>query len=529
MTPIHEQAPIVDWLARPGAYPHAPQRVEMIETHISRVFLAGPYVYKLKKPVCYDFLDFSTPEARERASREELRLNRRLAPAAYVDVVPITRQASGEFQLGGTGPAIDWLVQMHRLPTDQTLEAIHRQGELRPEHLDRLARVLTTFYQNLPPLPLSPEEYRSRYVQHVRGNQRELLSVSHHLPPHVVQRVHGFQLQLLRLRPEVFDERIRRGRIVDGHGDLRPEHICLTDPPVIFDCIEFSPEFRTIDVADELAFLATECDFLNADWAGERVWQTYQQRSGDRVSPELFSFYKAYRACVRAKVAALRADQLEGPARETAATEARKHLELADRYAIPWVRPLVLLVGGLSGTGKTTLAAALSEALGAELLRTDLIRQQVFGLEHHAAATDDGIYRPEARRRVYEELFLRGAELHAERVSVVLDGTFSTVQEVRRAQQLAADPRAIFFAIECVCRPEVARERIARRLAAGRDASEARPEIHDVQQQRWEHWPADFRQSRVDTEQPLDKQVQQIVDQLAHTADYPSTDCCLPS
>lgn len=528
MTAIHEQESIVQWLARPGAYPHAPERVEMIETHISRVFLAGPYVYKLKKPVRYDFLDFSTLEARERACREELRLNRRLAPATYVDVVPITRQVGGELQLGGAGPAIDWLVQMHRLPTDQTLEALHRRGELRPEHLDRLARTLTTFYQNLKPLPLSPEEYRSRYVEHVRGNQRELLSVSHHLPPHVVQRVHGFQLQLLRLQPEVFDDRIRRGRIVDGHGDLRPEHICLADPPVIFDCIEFSPEFRTIDVADELAFLAAECDFLDAHWAGDQLWLTYQDLSGDRASPELFSFYKSYRACVRAKVAALRADQLEGPDHVRAAADARKHLELADQYATPWVRPLVLLVGGLSGTGKTTLASALSEALGAELLRTDLMRQQLFGPERHAGGTDAGIYRPEARLRVYAELFRRGAELHAERVSVVFDGTFSTGHGVRRAQQIAADPRAIFFALECVCRPEVARERIARRLAAGRDASEARPELHDIQQQRWEPWPAGIPQSRVDTEQPLDNQVQQIVDQLAYAANPPSTDCHLP-
>jgi uncharacterized protein len=523
METVSEFEAIVRWLAGSECYPHRPDRVEHVETHISHVFLAGSYVYKLKKPVKYDFLDFSTVEARKHACREEVRLNRRLAPETYLDTVPVTLGAGGAIRLNGAGKIVDWLVQMRRLPTELTLDSLHRRGKLRPEHIDRLAAALVRFYQSLPPLQLTPEEYRQRYLSHVHGNLRELLAAGHHLPQEMVERVHGFQLQLLRLRSEILDERVRAGRAVDGHGDLRPEHICLSDPLVIFDCIEFNPDFRCIDVVDELAFLAAECDFLGADWVGPQLLRTYQQQSGDQPAAELWAFYKSYRACVRAKVAALRADQVQGEPQEAAAKEAQWHLALADQFAAPWLRPLVLAVGGLAGTGKTTLAVALADALGAELLRTDVVRHELFGAGYRAAGVDAGIYRPEARERVYEALYRRAAALHADRVSVLMDGTFSAIKSLLRARKLAADPSSIFLAIECVCRPEIARQRISRRLAEGHDASDARPEVHDMQRNRWEVWPEDILQVRVDTEQPLQQQVEQVIAALADSASLRKT------
>jgi len=518
MLAVNEFEAIVRWLARPESYPHRPDRVDHVETHISHVFLAGSYVYKLKKPVKFDFLDFSTVRSREHACREEVRLNRRLAPETYLDIVPVTLSAGGEFRLGGAGKSVDWLVQMRRLPTELTLDSLHRRDKLRPEQIDRLAATLVRFYQSLSPLRLTPEEYRQRYLSHVRGNMRELLTVGHHLPQGMVERVHGFQLQLLRLAPEILDERVRAGRVVDGHGDLRPEHICFSEPLAIFDCIEFNPEFRSIDVADELAFLAAECDFLGADWVGPQLLRTYQEQSGDQPTAELWAFYKSYRACVRAKVAALRADQVQGEPQAAAAKEAQRHLTLADQYAAPWLRPLILAVGGLAGTGKTTLATALADALGAELLRTDTVRQELFGAGSHAAGVDAGIYRPEAREQVYLELYRRAAALHADRISIVLDGTFSTLDSLHQAQKLAVDPSSTFLAIECVCRPEIARERINRRLATGQDASDARPEVHDAQRKRWEAWPIDVPQVRVDTQQPLQQQVEQVMAALVAAA-----------
>jgi hypothetical protein len=511
-----QQNDLVSWLARPESYPHRPPSVQHVETHISHVFLAGDLVYKLKKPVRFDFLDFSTVPAREHACREELRLNRRLAADTYLDVVPIVRAAGGRLQIRGAGEPVDWLVEMRRLPTEFTLEALHRRGELAAAHIDRLAGTLVAFYRSREPLAISPDDYRARCLAHVRGNRRELLAVRHHLPQGVVERVHGFQLQLLLLAPELFDERVRGERVVDGHGDLRPEHICLIDPVAIFDCIEFSADFRRIDVGDELAFLAAECDFLGADWVGPHLLARYAEQSGDRVRPELFDFYKSYRACVRAKVAALRADQLQADpqqtqAHEQAVREAHRHLALADRYAAAWLAPLVIAVGGLSGTGKTTLATALADALGGELLRTDTIRQELFGASRQEAAVDGGIYGPEARQQVYDELLARAANWHRQGVPVIVDGTFATVQSVRAVQHLVTHHRGRFLAVQCTCSQEVAERRIRQRLAEGRDASEARPELFAIQRARWEAWPRELPQVTIDTEEPLARQVECVL------------------
>jgi uncharacterized protein len=514
MTSGRDSRELVGWLSQAGSYPHAPASVEHVQTHISDVFLAGPIVYKLKKPVRYDFLDFSTVEAREFACREELRLNRRLAADAYLDVVPVTESEGAGFQIGGSGQPIDWLVKMRRLPTDQSLESLHHRGELRPARIDRLADVLADFYRSLDPLPIGADEYRSRCLAHVRGNRQELLAAGHHLPAVAVERVHAFQLQTLLLAAELFDERVRAGRIVEGHGDLRPEHICLSEPPVIFDCIEFSADFRRLDVADELAFLAAECDFLGADWVGPRLLKRFQELTGDRPPAVLLDFYRSYRACVRAKVAALRADQLAADGPQQAIADAQRHLELADRYAQSWRRPLVLIVGGLSGTGKSTLAAAVAEAIGARLLRTDLLRQELFGTEAKAAGKDEGLYQPQRRQQVYDEMFRRAAEWNQDGLSVVLDGTFATAASVAAARWIAAAPHSLAFGVECICRPEVARERIRRRSVEGRDASQAWAELHDFQMQEWQPWPADLPHCRIDTEQPLARQVEQALGSL---------------
>ena len=506
MAKIPEHEALFRWLSQPAAYPHASKQVTHVETHISHVFLAGDYVYKLKKPLRYDFLDYSTIAAREQACREEVRLNRRLAPDTYLDAVPLSRAPTGQFCLGGVGEPVDWLVQMRRLPTELTLDALLQRGELKPEQIDRLALKLVKFYQSLPPARWTTEEYRERIAAHVVGNRREFLAPDHKLPADPVRRACGFQLELLHLRPELFDARIRAGRIVGGHGDLRPEHICFTEPIAIFDCIEFNAEFRTLDVADELAFLAAECDFLGAEWVGPQLRAAYEQASGDCVPAALWDFYKSYRACVRAKVAALRAKQLSGELRAAAADEALRHLMLADRYAIVHNRPLVIAVGGLAGTGKSTLAAAIAESLGAELLRTDVLRQELFGAEPHAAEIDGGIYSPAARGRVYEALFEGARSLRRRGIACVLDGTFAALNELECARACANEQRGDFLAVQCVCRPELAHERIRGRLAAGSDASEARPEIHDFQRLRWEAWPAEVPQARIYTEQPLDVQ-----------------------
>ncbi|QDU28024.1 Zeta toxin [Anatilimnocola aggregata] len=495
-------------LLDPTIYPQKTAHIELKETHISWILLAGEVVYKCKKPVKMDFLDFSTLEQRKWACAEEVRLNKRLAPDTYLGVVPVTC-TEGKISIGGTGTPIEWLVQMRRLPLPETLDQKFWQGTLHRFDIERLAAVLARFYASLSPAPMTAEEYRARFTSHVQHNREELLRVSHHLPADLVKRIHACQLQLLQLQPELFDERVANGCVVEGHGDLRPEHICLTEPPVIFDCIEFSCEFRTLDVADELAFFVSECDHLGAAWVGTALLEDLSRLRADSCPQRLFNFYKSYRACVRAKVAALRADQLPGTEQEAVSRQARNYLQQAERYLLAAESPLLLVVGGLPGTGKSTLAFQLGTDLGAEVLRTDAIRQELFD-EHSPQALDTGIYQQAARDQVYGQLLQRAKKLLQQGCSVVLDGTFNDTATLGAALQLAHTAKARFLAVECTCPPPIAKERIVSRLDAGQDASRATTAVYDKQQRDWLRWPTEIPQCAVDTIQSLALQLQQV-------------------
>jgi aminoglycoside phosphotransferase family enzyme/predicted kinase len=484
---------LVRWLSDRTNYDPEPAAVEHVETHISHVFLVGDEAYKLKKPLKFDFLDFLTLAAREEACREEVRLNQRLAPGIYLGVVPVTREPDGGLTLDGRGEVVEWLVHMRRLPTELSLADLHQRGELRPLHVDRLAEVLVKFYRDLPPEPITAKGYIQQFLHHVRANFLELRQ-SAELPQPLITRLHQFQLRLLLLRPEVFAARVAAGKIVDGHGDLRPEHIILTDPPAIFDCIEFNAEFRRIDVADELAFLSAECDLIGADWAGEQLKSNFQRQTNETIDPELGAFYKTYRACVRAKVADLRGQQTVRAEHVAAEHEALAHLQLADRYSAPFIRPLVVAIGGLSGNGKSTVARQAADALGAIVLRTDDIRQELF-------AADPARYSPAAKEAVYTELFRRAAALLADGLSFILDATFENQTHLAAAQQLASAPPADFLAVECVCSREEAHRRIRARQSSATDSSEATTAIHDRQRESWKPWPTTLPHVKMNTEQ----------------------------
>ena len=505
----------VELLRRPESYSHRPHEVRHLETHISHVFLTDDHAWKLKKPVRYDFLDFSTPELRRAACEEEVRLNRRLAADVYLGVVPVVADARGRLSLDGDGEPVDWVVQMRRLPTGRTLDRLASAGPLSEADVDRVFQMLFAFYLRTPPLGVDADEYLHRCEQHVRANRAELLSADHRLPAARVRRVHAAQLAVLLLEPELLRDRVAGGRIIEGHGDLRPEHICLDDPPVVFDCIEFSRELRTIDVADELCFLAMECDAIGAGWIGRRVLDAYRKAGHDDPPPRLLDFYKSYRACVRSKVAALRARQLEGDRRQQALGEARRYLELADGYAERIGRPLLIIIRGLMGTGKSTLAALLAHALGLPLLQTDRIRRERLGPSSGASGYGGGHYQPSARGRVYEEVFRRGEAWLAERVPVVMDGTFLTTELRERAASLARRYDAALLLVRCDCPSQTARDRIAQRLAGEKSLSEARPDLYDEQRRDEQSDPPGVESITVDTTLPRQRQIAQVLERIA--------------
>ncbi|MEX2561391.1 MAG: AAA family ATPase, partial [Pirellulales bacterium] len=497
---------LLDFLSEPASYLEGTERVELRETHISWVFLTDAQVYKLKKPVRFEFVDFSTLEARRRACDDEVRLNRRLAPDVYLEVLPITDEGQERLALGGAGRPVEWAVKMRRLPADRMLDELIRARRLTRGDIDSLAALLARFYREAEPLPIAAEEYRGGVERHVRANLELLSSPGLDLAGGLVRRVHHAQLRLLLCYPELLDARAGGRRIVDGHGDLRPEHICLEAAPVVFDCVEFSADLRRIDVIDELSFLAVECDLLDAPEVGRTLIDRYRAASGDRPPPPLLHFYRAYRACVRAKVAALRARQAGGPERDADLRQAERYLRLADDERTKFCRPLLLVVRGLMGTGKSTLARGLAESLGMELIATDAVRRELLGASPEASGFGEGHYAAERIDQVYREMFRRAGGLLVRGTSVILDGSFTAARHREQAAALAAAQQAGWLIARCHCRDEEARRRIAARQASGGDPSEARPEL--LTQQRKAEQPdlPGIESLPINTEASLDEQ-----------------------
>ncbi len=332
MPPLGPQAKVA-LLLQARTYPEAPSRIELVETHMSWVFLAGCYAYKLKKPVRHDFLDFSTLAARHRNCLEEVRLNRRLAWDVYLDIVSLAVDFAGHVRLEGAGEVIDWLVKMRRLPADRMLDFQIRQHTVKSDDIQRLALRLCAFYRQAPAAAISSEDYRRQFAEDIRLNWRKLRDPLHELPEPLLAALHQGQLNLLSWEPALFDRRVAERRIVEAHGDLRPEHICLEAEPVIFDCLEFNRRFRTLDVVDELGFLGMECERLDAAFIDRSILDTYRRECQDNPPQRLLAFYKSYRACLRARLAIWHIHELDRAEWPKWQRLARQYLHLAERYS----------------------------------------------------------------------------------------------------------------------------------------------------------------------------------------------------
>ena len=291
----------VDFLGRPEAY-GLPGPVARHETHMSWVFLVGERAYKLKKPVRFPYLDFSTLAQREAACRAELRLNRRLAPDVYLDVVALTENA-GQLLIGGEGTPVDWLVMMRRLDERFMLDRIIEERRLTSSDLDRLIDTLANFYRTARPVFVPPAVHIDRWVQNLAYNKRILLDPRFRIPAGLVQQIDMVQRRFLRLHGDRIAARMRHRRIVDGHGDLRPEHIWLDDKVRIIDCLEFNPRLRIVDPFDEIAYLGLECERLGAAWVADYLLRRMKRLLRDGPADELFTFYRCHRAMLRARLA----------------------------------------------------------------------------------------------------------------------------------------------------------------------------------------------------------------------------------
>ena len=299
----------------------------------------------------FDFLDFSSIEKRRAACEVEVRLNRRLAGDVYLGVVPVTADATGRFSIDGEGVVVDWLVKMRRLPAAATLDRHIEKRTLTTKAVRAIGSRLIDFYQAQPAVTLDAVRFRGRLDSHVRANLAELSVAGHGLPTTQIRRIHAAQLATLHLETGLFDARMAAGRVIEGHGDLRPEHVYLVDPPAIIDAVEFNLEYRQLDIADELAFLAMELEILGRADVGEQLFSMYTASTGDEIPRRLRGFYSAYRACVRAKVLELRIDQVRPAEAEPLRAAVVDYLRLADRYAAEIESPRVVVVRGTDGHG----------------------------------------------------------------------------------------------------------------------------------------------------------------------------------
>jgi aminoglycoside phosphotransferase family enzyme/predicted kinase len=510
------------FLSAAGAYPEPTRAVTVVETHISKVFLTDSTVYKLKKPVRFPFLDYSTVETRRIACLDELRLNGRLAPGVYLEVVPIVRRPGGGLQLGGDGDPVDYCVKMVRLPAERMLDHLIRRHRADSGHIERLLDVLIPFYSVAR---RGPDVNRLATAEAIEANARQNLnlidSAGHEAVSHaMLQRVRCSQLQFLKSSAALFAERIEAGQVCEGHGDLRPEHVCmLPERPVVFDCVEFSLPFRAADQISELAFLAMECDWLGSPELARSLIEGYCRRTGDDAPDRLVSFYKSYRACVRAKVELLRAAQETSAIAGHSRDRARRYLQLASSYAGEFYRARLFVMMGASGTGKSTIADELAHDLGLAVLRTDTMRHELAGRREPDADYEQGIYSDAFTRLTYQNLLDQAQGLLAQSVSVVLDGTFRDPCWRHEAIELARRCGATIYFVACRCPAPLARSRIAERLARGNTDSDARPQLHDLQRRDTPPVPGGlFPMIELDTTESSRASVDRVLTQLRETS-----------
>ncbi len=324
----------VAFLRQPTSFPERVYRVEAIETHMSWVFLTDGHAYKLKKPVCRDLLNFSSITDRRYYCEEEVRLNRRLAPDVYLGIVALTLDSPGHLQLDGAGPAIDWLVKMRRLPTQHMLDYAIQHGTATEADISRVAERLAGFYRSCPPALTDAAAYRSKLLHQIDRYLEELSRPAYQLPALQISGICLGQRVCLQKMAGLLDHRARSGRIVEGHGDLRPEHICLQPTLAIIDCLEFSRELRITDTIDELAFLALECERLGAAALGAFLLRAYARISGDSPDAALIHFYQSYRASLRATIAIQHLNEEKFRYSPQWPDRAREYLQLAERHAL---------------------------------------------------------------------------------------------------------------------------------------------------------------------------------------------------
>ncbi len=476
-------------MAHAGFYPHPVDGIERRDTHISMVFLAGSWVYKLKKPVDFGFLDFTTFEARRRFCQREVALNQRLSHGVYDSVVEIREEAPGAFSMGSRGEVVEVAVRMRRLPDAWCLQTILTESGVdgassskRLEtSLEALGESLGRFYERSEGSPvIDAFGMPDRVAFNMEENFQQVDPfVGSLIPSDRWEVIREVSRAFFRDRQGLLLRRVAEGRIRDGHGDLRTDHIYLEEDGSIqiIDCIEFNDRFRYGDAALDLAFLHMDFEHLGRLDLSLLVLAAYARVARDFSLHGLLDFYAAYRSIVKLKVACLQYGEVEdAKERSSLRIHALQYLDQAYRYAIQFSRPTLWVCCGLPASGKSLLAEGIGAALSVTVLQTDRIRKELEGLDPHeerVTAYDTGIYRRERRNRVYARMLSLAMEELKHGRSVILDGSFSRARWRDEARLLADDLDTNLLLVWCSCDEAVLLDRLREREGRG-GASDAR-------------------------------------------------------
>jgi aminoglycoside phosphotransferase family enzyme len=319
-------------LREPAAYPEPLRQVQAVETHMSWVFLTDEHAYKLKKPVRVDHHDFRSRSSRRLCCLEELRLNRRLAPDVYLDVVPLVADVAGRLRVAGPGTVVDWLVKMRRLAAGSMLDALLARRAAGAAHMEAVAGRMAAFHAAQAPAALGAQAWRAQLLRRIDECEEELCRPLWRLPAPRIRALCAAQRTMLSVAAALFDARHAAGRVIEGHGDLRPEHVNFGPPLVVIDCLEFSAELRTLDAADEIGYLALECERAGAAALAAILLQAWRRTSGDAVPATLLHFYQSCRATGRARLAILHLREARYRATAKWRRRALRYLVLALRH-----------------------------------------------------------------------------------------------------------------------------------------------------------------------------------------------------
>lgn len=504
-------------------YPHPVEKVEVRETHISWVFLAGDFAYKLKKPVDFGFLNYTSKEARQKYCQLELELNQRLAPQLYLEVLPLTGSPS-EPQINGAGEAFDYLLKMQRFDDSQLLANLEEKGELKEEHLLQLTEELANFHLGLaakepaetPPNNLGSPEAVWQPMQQNFDQIKPFLTKTEDLAQ--LEQLAGWAEDTFNRLQPMLESRLAEGFIRPCHGDLHLGNATLHENKVVaFDCIEFNLEFRWIDVINDLAFLIMDLESRQQTSLAQLSLNHYLELTGDYAGLALLNLYKAYRALVRAKVSLfmLGDDSLSAEAKEETWATYYKYAALAESYT-EFSTPYLLITHGFSGSGKSTLTKEVVKQLNGIRIRSDVERKRLYGFAptdktstktNHQQELDAGIYTPEATAKTYAELTRLANLVLRACYPVTLDATNLKLAQRQQLVEVAQSLGLASLIISMGASEDTLRRRIAKRLATAvenKEASEANLEV--LEQQLANHDPLTEEELaytvKVDTDAP---------------------------